>query len=270
MPDPPLPQNLQELSAWIARNGPYYNIDHPTADFPDVGNFMIIELEAALLTGIENIKTARERLRTVPGPHQAFVECADLAATSRSLVLSIDRSGIMDINRSTAMKLVISAKYQCSLSYQNVLTFLAIGTQKLTNETRKVKAAVSRYQREVQAKEMLMSMLQSSISSSPASALSNGDDDDWFVVSSETHKPASTPGVEREGSKSDTLAQEMLYEEIEVRLAAIPGSEKGELAGEEIGGLPGTRYEPEMRVVEEERARQGTIVVAMENGVTPC
>lgn len=40
---------------------------------------MIKELEAALVQAVDNLKGARERLRTIPGPGGAFAGCAALA-----------------------------------------------------------------------------------------------------------------------------------------------------------------------------------------------
>lgn len=82
MPDNPQPQNLQDLSAWIAGTSPYHNLNHATAEFPDVNDFLIRELETALLKAVTDAKVARERLRNVPGPHQAFLGCAELAVSS--------------------------------------------------------------------------------------------------------------------------------------------------------------------------------------------
>ncbi|KAK4610515.1 hypothetical protein CLAFUW4_13787 [Fulvia fulva] len=244
MAPPPIPETLPDLLAWIASTGPYSKIDHTTANFPNVNDFMIKELEAALVQAVDNLKGARERLRTIPGPGGAFAGCAALATTSRALIHHIDSSGLLSLSHPSITRLVIAAKYQGkTLEFQNILVTLALSTKKLKDETRRVRAAVSKYQREVQAKEMLMGMLAST---SSESIESNGDGDDWFVVGSERETPASTPG----GCEWE---QEKLYEEIEVKLAGVPMGEGDD--GKRVAGEGGARS----------RSRQETIVVAIDD-----
>ncbi|KXS99809.1 hypothetical protein AC578_8865 [Pseudocercospora eumusae] len=150
------PITLPQLFSYVAASAPYHDINHTTAPFPDLADFLQHELKSALYYGTSTFRALKTELEETLIEALQQPGSQDHAETV-ALLKKIEMGPIADVDPRYYGYVVTKSKYAGDLWYENCILGLATGIKKLKEELKKFQQRRK-------------------------SSSSSGQNDDWFVV----------------------------------------------------------------------------------------